>query len=60
MPRSVEELRRESERTRQELVGTVDDLREQITSTADDIRYKVSPRYIKSEISGLITHQTEG
>ena len=35
MTRSVEELRRESERSRVELAGTVDDLRERITNTAE-------------------------
>jgi hypothetical protein len=42
MTRSVEELRRESERNRAELATTVDRVREQITDTAEDIRHKVS------------------
>ena len=60
MARSVEELRRESERNRAQLAGTVDQLREQITDTADDIRYKVSPQHIKSEVSDFISQKTQG
>ena len=43
MTRSVEELKRESERSRAELTGTVEQLRERIADTAEDIRHKVSP-----------------
>jgi hypothetical protein len=46
MTRSVEELRRESERNRAQLAATVDRVREQITDTAGDIRYKVSSQHI--------------
>ena len=59
MTRSAEELRRESERSRVELAGTVDDLRERITNTAEDIRHKVSPQHVKSEISDFISHKTQ-
>ncbi|MET0705531.1 MAG: DUF3618 domain-containing protein [Tardiphaga sp.] len=58
MTRSVEELRRESERNRAQLAATVDQLREQITDTAEDIRYKVSPQHIKSEVSDFISTKT--
>ncbi|MBR0758290.1 DUF3618 domain-containing protein [Bradyrhizobium jicamae] len=58
MTRSVEELRRESERSRAELAATVDRLREQISDTAEDIRHKVSPQHIKSEVSGYISDKT--
>ena len=54
MTRSVEELRRESERNRAQLATTVDRVREQITDTAEDIRHKVSPQHIKSEVSDFI------
>jgi hypothetical protein len=60
MTQSVEELRRESERSRAELTSTVDQLRERITDTAEDIRHKVSPQHIKSEVSGYIGHKTQG
>ena len=59
MTRSVEELRRESERSRAELATTVDQLRERISDTAEDIRHKVSPQHIKSEVSDYISHKTQ-
>ena len=58
MARSVEELRRESERDRALLATTVDQLRKQITDTAKDIRNKVSPQHIKSEVSDFISAKT--
>jgi hypothetical protein len=60
MTRSVEELRRDSEQSRAQLAATVDRLREQIADTAEDIRYKVSPEHIKAEVSGFISHKTQG
>src|SRR5260370_41450853 len=59
MTRSVEELRRESERSRAELAETVGLLRERISDTAEDIRHKVSPQHIKSEVSDYISHKTQ-
>jgi ElaB/YqjD/DUF883 family membrane-anchored ribosome-binding protein len=59
MTRSVEELRRESERSRVQLAGSVDDLRERITNTAEDMRHKVSPQHLKSEISDFISQETQ-
>ena len=58
MARSVEELRRESERNRAELAATVDRLREQLTDTAEELRYKVSPQGIKSEVSEFVSRKT--
>lgn len=58
MTRSVEELRRESERNRAELAATVDRLREQLTDTAEELRYKVSPQGIKSEVSEFVSRKT--
>jgi hypothetical protein len=58
MARSVEELRRESERNRAELAATVDRLREQLTDTAEELRYKVSPQGIKSEVSDFVSRKT--
>jgi YihY family inner membrane protein len=60
MTRSVEELRRESERSRAQLAATVDRLRERITDTAEDLRYKVSPQGIKSEVSEFVSRKTQG
>src|SRR3569833_1608242 len=59
MTRSVEELRRESERNRAELAATVARLKEQISDTAEDIRHKVSPQHIKSEVSDYVSHKTQ-
>jgi hypothetical protein len=58
MTRSVEELRRESERNRAQLATTVDRVREQIIDTAEDLRHKVSPQHIKSEVSDFISTKT--
>jgi hypothetical protein len=60
MTRSVEEMRRESERNRAQLAATVDRLREQITDTAEDLRYKVSPQGIKAEVSDFVSRKTQG
>ncbi|MBU6463582.1 MAG: DUF3618 domain-containing protein [Bradyrhizobium sp.] len=59
MARSVEELRRESERSREALTSTVDQLRERLSDTAEDLRQKVSPQHIKSEVSSYIGHKTQ-
>lgn len=59
MTRSVEELRRESERSRAELAVTVGRLKEQISDTAEDIRHKVSPQHIKSEVSDYVSQKTQ-
>jgi hypothetical protein len=58
MTQSVEQLRRESERNREQLTKTVDQLRLQITDTAADIQSKVSPQHIKSEVSDFISSKT--
>ncbi|WP_375778720.1 DUF3618 domain-containing protein [Bradyrhizobium sp. ma5] len=60
MTQSVEELKRESERSRAELATTVDRLREQITDTAEDLRHKVSPQGIKSEVSEFVGRKAQG
>lgn len=59
MTRPVEELRRESERSRAELAATVGRLKEQISETADDIRRKVSPEHIKSEVTEYVSQKTQ-
>src|ERR1700739_4793289 len=60
MTRSVEELRRESERSRAQLAATVDRLRERITDAAEDLRYKVSPQGIKLEVSEFVSRNPRG
>jgi gas vesicle protein len=59
MSRSVEELRRESERSRAELATTVDQLKELLSDTAEDIRHKASPQHIKSEVSDYFTQKAQ-
>ena len=59
MTRSVEELRRESERSRAELAATVDRLKDSITETAQDIRHAVSPEHIKSEVSDFVGQKAQ-
>ena len=58
MTQSVEELRRQSERSRAELVTTLDQLSTRITVAADDIRHRVSPQHVKSEVSDFIGDKT--
>ena len=58
MTQSVEELRRQSERSRAELATTLDQLSARITVTAEDIRHKVSPQRVKSEVSDFISNKT--
>lgn len=60
MTRSVEELRRQSERSRAELSTTLDLLSTRITDTAEDLRHKVSPQHVKAEVSDFIGNTTRG
>lgn len=60
MTRSVEELRLEAERNRAGLAATVDQLRERVSDAADGIRQKVSPEYVKSELSDYISLKAYG
>jgi F0F1-type ATP synthase membrane subunit b/b' len=60
MTRSVEELRRESERSRAELSTTLDQLSARIADTAEDLRHKVSPQHVKAEVSDFIGNTTRG
>ncbi len=48
--KSLDQLERETERNRAELVGTVDALRATILGEVEDMRRKVSIGYVKSEI----------
>ena len=47
---SVAELRREADRTRAQLTGTVEELRSQVGETATYIREAVSPSTIKRQV----------
>ena len=57
--RSVQEIRREAERTRAGLTNTVDDLRSTITETATEIKDRLRPDAIKAEVSGYIRSRGE-
>lgn len=60
MTRSVEELRLEAERNRAGLAATVDQLRERVSDATEGIRQKVSPEYVKSELSDYISLKAHG
>ena len=60
MTQSVEELRRQSERSRAELSATLDQLSSRISDTAEDLRHKVSPQHVKAEVSDFIGNTTRG
>ena len=60
MTRSVEELRRESERNRAELAATVERLKLGISDTTRDLRHMVSPQHVKSEMSGYVSDKAQG
>jgi hypothetical protein len=59
MTRSVEDLRRQSERNRAELVDIVDRLKQGITDATQDLRQMVSPQHIKSEVSGYVSDKAQ-
>ncbi|MHC2576478.1 F0F1-type ATP synthase membrane subunit b/b' [Bradyrhizobium diazoefficiens] len=60
MTRSVEELRRESERNRAELAATVERLKQGISDTTRDLRHMVSPQHVKSEVSDYVSDKAQG
>lgn len=51
---SVEELRRESERSRAALTSTVVHLRDKVSDTADDLKERLSPAHIKEEVKDYV------
>jgi hypothetical protein len=52
--RSLNDLQRETERTRAELAATVDQLRSKVTDTVTDFRDRASPDAMKAEIGGYL------
>jgi ElaB/YqjD/DUF883 family membrane-anchored ribosome-binding protein len=56
---SVDELRRESERTRAQLTDTVGHLRDKVGETAAEIKTMVSPAHIKQEIRTYVREERE-
>jgi hypothetical protein len=57
--RSLQDIRRETERTRSGLTHSVTELRGAVTDTASDIREKLRPEAIKSEVAGYIKGRRE-
>ena len=51
---SVEELRRQSERSRADLTSTVVELRTKVSHTADDLKTRLSPTHIKEEVKEYV------
>ena len=56
---SVQELRQESERTREALASTVGELRDKVGDTATELKTLVSPSHIKQEIKDYIREERE-
>src|SRR4051794_791051 len=57
--RSLQEIRRDTERTRAGLTNTVEELRTSVTETANDIRERIRPEAIKAEVSDYIRSRGE-
>ena len=56
---SVEQLRRQSERTRSELTHTVSELREKVSGTVSDLKTRISPKHIKEEAKSYVRESSE-
>ena len=59
MPPSVEELREQSEQTREALAVTVGELRDRVSSTAADLKTMISPAHIKQEFKDYVRSERE-
>jgi hypothetical protein len=57
--KSIDALRQESERTREELATTVGALRERVGDTAAELKTMVSPAHIKQEIKDYVRQERE-
>jgi len=57
---SVDELREESERSREALTSTIGELRDTVGNTAMELRTLVSPTHIKKEIRNYVREEREG
>lgn len=60
MGQSVEELRRESERSRAALAASVDQLKDHLSKTAEGVRDRVTPEHVKAEVSDYISDTAQG
>ena len=54
---SVEELREESERSREALASTVEELRDTVGNTATELKTLVSPAHIKEEVRNFVREE---
>ena len=57
--RSLHQIKRETEKTRDGLTDTVEQLRTSVAETASDIRQRISPDAIKAEVSDYIKSRGE-
>jgi hypothetical protein len=58
-PRSLHQIKRETEQTRAGLTDTVEQLRTSVAETASDIRQRIRPEAIKAEVSDYIRSRGE-
>ena len=58
-PRSLQQIKRETEQTRAGLTDTVEELRTSVTETVGDIRERIRPEVIKAEVSDYIKGRGE-
>jgi hypothetical protein len=58
-PRSLHEIRRETEQARAALTTTAEELRGTVADTATDIKNRLRPEAIKAEVSGYIKSRGE-
>jgi hypothetical protein len=56
---SLQELRRETEKTRTGLTETVEQLKTSVSETAGDLRQRISPEAIKAEVSNYVRSRGE-
>jgi hypothetical protein len=57
--RSLQDIRRDTERTREGLTTSVNQLREAVTETASDLKKRLSPQAIKSDVTGYVRSRGE-
>ena len=58
-PRSLQQMKRETEQTRAGLTDTVEQLRSGVTEAASDLRQRIRPEAIKAEVSDYIKSRGE-
>ena len=57
--RSINEIARDAERAREDLVGTVEQLRSKFNETAQDVRERIQPEAIKREVGDYVRSRGE-